>query len=183
MTIIASVEKWQSSLQSSMSCSMVDVHFDECSRQVFVKWCIIVSCKTLCKYTRHFCSVLVSQHCTCGCVPSQGKHHPVNVFEVSPAGSVSDQEAAATAAAAIGFGTGPLSRVPSDDQLQGGESGAMHDALDAAPTQGVPLTVMPAQLKPIIGRQVCTAAWRQPALMVQMPFDPSNLLVIKIITR
>lgn len=107
-----------------------------------------------------FCFLLISQQYTHECVPSQGKHHPVNVFEVSPAGSVSDQEAVSTAAAAIGFGTGPLSRVPSEDQLQGGEGGATHDAVDVAPTQGVPLTVMPSQLKPIIGRQVCTTAWQ-----------------------
>ena len=80
----------------------------------------------------------------------QGKHYPVNVFEVSPPGPTADQDAAAAAAAA--FGTGALSRLPSDEPPEV----PAPDAPDAA--SSLPLSTMhaaAAQLKPIVGRQVC----------------------------
>lgn len=86
----------------------------------------------------------------------QGKHHPVNVFEVRPPGMAADPEASAVGGAGMAFSPGALSTSLSIDAsaaeapLAGSLNGTISD-------QAMLLPPLAPQLKPIIGRQVRSA--------------------------
>ena len=86
----------------------------------------------------------------------QGKHHPVNVFEVGPPGMVADPETSAVCAAGTAFSPGALSaalsmEAPAAEYPLAGPLNA------AGSEQAMLLPPLAPQLKPIVGRQVCRA--------------------------